>query len=64
VTLKDGRGVVKLHVWHLGGRWLLRQLDGAPVSVSGREIESPIVVLEDGDEIRDASSVLRFQQPG
>jgi len=60
VVLKDQRGGVKLRVWHLSGRWLLQQLDGPPVSIGGRPLEAPIVILEDGDEIDHGGSVLRF----
>jgi hypothetical protein len=40
-----------IQVWRQGGRYLLQHVSGPPVSVGGELLTSPIVVLDDGDEI-------------
>ena len=50
-TLGSGRTAARLQIWKQGRRYLMQQMDGLPLSVNGEALTSPLVVLEDGDEV-------------
>jgi hypothetical protein len=49
----------RIQIWHQAGRYLLQQVSGPVASVGGEPLVSPIVVLEDGDEVTCAGDVVR-----
>jgi hypothetical protein len=50
----------RLQVWQRGDAYLLQHIGGAPISVGGAPLRSPIIVLDDGDELTCDGEVLRF----
>ncbi|MEX0749327.1 MAG: hypothetical protein WD359_00830, partial [Dehalococcoidia bacterium] len=50
----------RVQIWRQGGRYLLQQVSGPAVSVGGALLASPIIVLEDGDEVAAGDDVVRI----
>jgi len=60
-TLGSGSGAARIQIWRRGLRYMLRNLDGSSVAVNGVPLTSPIVVLEDGDEIARGNHSITFR---
>jgi curved DNA-binding protein CbpA len=61
---EDGR-ILPEHarLWHMGERWVFRQMDGGHSSINGETPALPLLVLEDGDLIEIAGGQrLRFDR--
>lgn len=63
IILPDDTGrVAREHarIWRQGESYFFRQLDGFGSLIGGRDLDMPVVVLEDGDEIEIGAHTLRF----
>jgi len=56
--LGDESDPARIQIWRQGRRYLLQQVSGPVARVGGAELVSPIVVLEDGDEVACGDDVV------
>jgi predicted component of type VI protein secretion system len=64
VLLPDEHGWIArehLRIWRHGDNYLLREVDGAGTLIGGHPLETPVVVLEDGDELTLGPYRMRFK---
>jgi predicted component of type VI protein secretion system len=64
VILPDEHGwIAREHarIWRHGDNYLLREVDGAGTLIGGHPLETPVVVLEDGDEVTLGPYRMRFR---
>jgi hypothetical protein len=60
-TLGSGITAAHVKIWKQGSHYLMQQIDGSPLAVNGTALTSPLVVLEDGDEVTHAAERLKLR---
>jgi hypothetical protein len=63
VILPDEQGAIArehARIWKHGDNFLLREVDGAGTTIGGHSLETPVVVLEDGDNVQIGPYKMRF----
>lgn len=63
IILPDENGAIArehARIWKHGDNFLLREVDGAGTTIGGHSLETPVVVLENRDEVQIGPYRLRF----